>query len=701
MKILYVVHQFFPKYYTGTERFVLNLSKQIQRMGHTVKVLTYDFAASENVKDVIHDFFIERYTFQGLPVISIRHKIIPDDLGFDILDKEMEKVVSKLIDEEFDLVHIAHPMRLGSILKIIKQRNIPSVLTLTDFWLMCPRGIAMTITGALCHSPEGGGKCVTDCYGEIWEDRIVQRLNEAHDFMETQGVVVSPTYFLADVLNNQFNREIRVVRHGIEYVDVKPNNRVKQGGDDVVFGYIGTVIPHKGVHIVVEALKLLKNHNIKIKIYGNYFHEQEYYDNLKKMAEGDSRIELLGEYKDEEVPSIMNEIDCLLVPSLWWENSPLTVLTSFAFRVPVITINIGGAAELVKDGLNGFNFEMGNPKSLATTIGKIADNPELLNSLKDNIIRPPRVEEEAFEYEKIYLKLVSDKSQEQESISKDNRRNMPAEDMPVEAAEAANHKSPIVNIRLQNLYLAKYGADFILDIDKRDEMYLFLVQHPDIKEPIAEYFHTGEVMLTSLQDIFVDICLSFDQIDSFLDFACGYGRFTRFLIHKFGREKITVSDIDENAVDFCKKTFGINGFYSVDNPDRLCHDTNYDVIYVASLFSHLSLRLWSGWLKRLYDMLTEGGILIFSTHGMHCYNLLDDETKKRVEKIEEGFCYLTQSETKRLSVKDYGTTYVTHGYLEKVVRQNKLGKMVGFYPNKLWDFQDIYVIQKGGTKTNR
>jgi len=270
-------------------------------------------------------------------------------------------------------------------------------------------------------------------------------------------------------------------------------------------------------------------------------------------------------------------------------------------------------------------------------------------------------------YEKIYLTIIAGKSQQ--SIVNTNGE-------------------------IRNIYKAKYGDDFIFDIDKRDEMYQFLVNHPSVKKPVAEYFHSGELMLTSLQEIFGEIGYSFNQIDSFLDFAGGYGRFTRFLIQKLSREKITASDIDKTAVDFCKKTFGVNGFYSVDNPNRMIHDNKYDVIYVASLFSHLSLRLWDGWLKRLYDMLNERGILIFSTHGMHCYNLLDEKSKKHVGNVEEGFYYFAGSETKRLSTKDYGTTYVTYDHVEKVIRQSNIGKILAYYPKKLWDFQDIYVIKK-------
>ena len=96
MKILFAVHQFFPIHYTGTERFVLNLSKQLQRMGHSVKVLTYAIAENTGFRKE-GGFLIKEYVFQGVPVVSVRHKIIPPDVSFTIFDTSMEKIVNVLI----------------------------------------------------------------------------------------------------------------------------------------------------------------------------------------------------------------------------------------------------------------------------------------------------------------------------------------------------------------------------------------------------------------------------------------------------------------------------------------------------------------------------------------------------------------------------------------------------------------------------
>ena len=131
---------------------------------------------------------------------------------------------------------------------------------------------------------------------------------------------------------------------------------------------------------------------------------------LKKLARNSDKIEFLGEYKYEEMADILDGIDVLVVPSVWWENSPLILLRALAHNVPVIVSNLGGMTEVIKDGENGFSFEAGNAESLAEVLRKLGDNPTILNKIKSKIQHPPRIEEEAFEYEKVYLSLIAKKS---------------------------------------------------------------------------------------------------------------------------------------------------------------------------------------------------------------------------------------------------------------------------------------------------
>lgn len=238
-----------------------------------------------------------------------------------------------------------------------------------------------------------------------------------------------------------------------------------------------------------------------------------------------------------------------------------------------------------------------------------------------------------------------------------------------------------------------YGDGFISAIDSRDEMYQVTAMQKTC-DPVAEYFAAGCMMVTELEAVLEDSGKNLRKVNSFLDFACGYGRVTRFLVQEMGKKSITVSDIDKDAVDFCKKTFDVKGFYSVSDPDELHHDYKYDVIFVASLFSHLSIQSWEAWFKRLYIMLENNGVLILSTHGDYAYGLFDSKAKKQIENIKDGFLYLQISETNRLSRKEYGTAYVKREFVEDFVQQNNIGKMIGFYPKGLGNLQDIYVIKK-------
>jgi glycosyltransferase involved in cell wall biosynthesis len=377
----------------------------MQRMNHYVEILTYG-AGDDDGFEVREGVIFKNYKFQNLHITALKC-FNETDINFYIFNDQLIDYMSKILQiGKFDIVHVGHPLRLGSIIRAASCLNIPVVLTLTDFWLMCPKGIAITNNGELCYSPNEGIKCSSDCFNMLPEDKMRKRFNEAAEVIDTASVVVSPTYFLANIFKNTFNKEVKVIRHGIDYTDIKPNCRLNYENDMINFAYIGTVIPHKGVHIVIEAIRSITPKNICIKIYGHYFHEKSYYMDIKKASKDDARIQFLGEYRDDDLKDIMNDIDCILVPSIWWENSPLTLLTGLAFKIPVVTIDIGGGAELINNGINGFNFEIGNPSSLANIIENIAKNPAILNNIRRNIVRPPRNEEEAFEYENIYRNLA-------------------------------------------------------------------------------------------------------------------------------------------------------------------------------------------------------------------------------------------------------------------------------------------------------
>jgi glycosyltransferase involved in cell wall biosynthesis/SAM-dependent methyltransferase len=689
MNILLVVHQFFPNHYTGTERMVLNLSKQFHRMGHSVTVLTYGLLEKDGFTRE-GNCYVKEYKYETIRVISVRHIKMKNEVSFSVFDDDIEQFCDRFLSrEQFDVIHVCHPMRLGSVIRSAGKRGVPVVLTLTDFWLMCPRGIGVTHDMKLCPGSVDGNDCYERCYGDPWKEKISNRFHDTWDLFQSVRNVVCATQFLKGMYESHgYAHDISIIRFGTDYNAIVPNVRVYHKKSELTLGYLSYLAYHKGAHILLEAFAKADAPNVSLLMYGDTSADRDYFSQLKTIAKDSKKIGFPGRYSYENLTGIINNLDVVVLPSLWWENSPLVLLRSLAQDVPVITSNLGGMTEIIRDGVNGFAFEIGNSDDLAKIIRKIGDDPSILNALKQQITHPPRIEEEAFEYERLYLSLIppSPAGSDPDSRSRESGSNTPA------AGDVTT--APDIRAAVVSDLRARYGATFVSDIHPNDAMYQFLVNHPDIRDPAGEYFRSGESMLTTLDRILSDRNLEIRSVRSFLDFAAGYGRLTRFLARVLPADRITVSDIDKDAVDFCRERFGVGGFYSSEDPDDLTVKKTYDVIWVASLFSHLSLQVWKSWLKKLYGMLDDGGILIFSTHGCHCYLMLDELTKKNAIRQDRGFYFIRKSEIDSLSRDIYGTTYVTEQFVNDFIGTQRIGKITGYYPNKLWEFQDIYVLQK-------
>ena len=409
MRVLFVVHQFFPVWYTGTERFVLDLAKQLQRMGHFVKILTYGWR-DNGAYALRNGALIREYHFQGVPVTAIRHRDPADENDFEVkvFDDRLEPVITSILEENiFDIIHIGHPHRCGSTcIKIAHERRIPVVLTLTDFWTVCPRIIGVTRSGALCRYSSHGIRCADNCYSETERLPLQERYTNIDRMLKMTDFCVSSTNFLKQVIQSNYpSLNIHLVRFGTDYSLIQQNSKLYSAESPVTIGFLSTLQPHKGAHILLKAFGRLDQDNISLKIYGHYFEEADYFYSLRELAEG-KLVQFCGKYDYEDFQKIFDSLDIVAVPSIWWENSPLVLLSSLAHRVPVIVSNLEGLTEIIEDGKNGFVFDMGDEESLVHILQKIGQNPAVLNEIKNNIVAPPRIEEEAFRYELIYNNLT-------------------------------------------------------------------------------------------------------------------------------------------------------------------------------------------------------------------------------------------------------------------------------------------------------
>lgn len=236
--------------------------------------------------------------------------------------------------------------------------------------------------------------------------------------------------------------------------------------------------------------------------------------------------------------------------------------------------------------------------------------------------------------------------------------------------------------------MAKNPATFKTDICIEDEMYITLkgIYKGDTQEACTEYFRTGRQMMDLVSQV-VDRCFGgYENISSFLEFACGYGRFTRYLLEELPADRIWGADIYADAVSFQKSEFGVNGIVSTKKPEDFTSNRTYDFIFVASLFSHLPEDTFRGWLRQLYELLAPGGILLFSVHDVDLIPAGHSMTDK-------GILFIQESESRSLDTCDYGYTYVNESFVSNVIRE-VTGESPKYFrgPRSLYHCQCVYVI---------
>lgn len=173
-------------------------------------------------------------------------------------------------------------------------------------------------------------------------------------------------------------------------------------------GFIGTVVPHKGLHVLLRAWGQLDSglrERADLVCYGPTSHSPDYVKVVRDLAQRVG-VSLAGALRSEEVPTALESIDLLVVPSVWYENSPLIILEGLATRTPLLVSNLGGMAELVEPGRSGYHFEVGSADSLANVLERCIEDSDHLGQLYPEAFEVRAVDQDAEELENWYTGSV-------------------------------------------------------------------------------------------------------------------------------------------------------------------------------------------------------------------------------------------------------------------------------------------------------
>lgn len=427
MHILKIIHGYPTNYNAGSEVYSQSICNELSKH-HKVSVFTReenpylpDFAIRHKNENTNLDFYFVNNP-QGKD--GYRHKL---------LDSNFAKLISEI---KPDIAHIGHLNHLSTgLVDELNKQKIPIVFTLHDFWLMCPRGQFLTRSIGnennfqLC-SGQYDSKCATDCYKvyfsgreaeetndiERWGSWIHQRMIETKSVIDKVDLFIAPSNYLRNRFINEFGvpeNKIVFLDYGfpLEYLTQTEKSKEKT---QFTFGYIGTLIPAKGVNQLIKAFKQIEE-PATLKIFGRENGQST--SALKLLAAySKNKIEFAGEYINHNLANdVFAKVDCIVVPSIWAENSPLVIHEAQACKVPVITADFGGMKEFVQHQVNGLLFEHRNVNSLKEQMRFAIANPHLLKQFgekgylhsKDGTV--PNIHDHCKELEKIYNRFTHKK----------------------------------------------------------------------------------------------------------------------------------------------------------------------------------------------------------------------------------------------------------------------------------------------------
>lgn len=300
------------------------------------------------------------------------------------------------------VVHAHHFAHLGLEYLLKIKRLLPQVrifLTLHEFMLICQHNGQMvkTQTLALCDraSPEDCHRCFPEHPPEsFWlrKEFILDRLAVVDGF-------IAPSDFLRQRYIDWGipDKRIVTIENCLPERQPVPPRALVEGERRNRFAFFGQINPYKGLDVLLRALNELskrERREVHLEIHGAHFEQQsEALRNsvkaLLKPLDGKGVVHWVGPYRPSQLASRIAEVDWVLLPSIWWENSPLVIQEAFGLGRPVICSNIGGMAEKVRHGVDGLHVAVGHPRAWARTLLECSRDDTIWPRLCAGIRRPP------------------------------------------------------------------------------------------------------------------------------------------------------------------------------------------------------------------------------------------------------------------------------------------------------------------------
>jgi glycosyltransferase involved in cell wall biosynthesis len=445
MRVLHAIHDFLPRHRAGSEIYALELAKA-QSVRHDVFVLAaeYDPSAAHGT--------LRWRSVEGLTVIELvnnwEFKRFEETYSSPRINAQLRHVLDATRP---DVLHVHNLLNLSFDLpRLAKERGIATAATLHDHTLVCASGgqrvhvaesyVCDTIDPARCsrcftQSPFyaqmaagratrlPGGRALAGAArlvrrlapsaaaaaaraldaGPVHAGDVRRRLAYARHTFDTIDLFVAPSSSIAEEFARLGvdPRRMHVSDYG--FVPFARTDPSRQEHGRLRIGFVGTLVWHKGAHLLLDAARLL-NGDVEVHLHGDTTVFPDYVSRLRRAAAG-LRVTFHGGFERGRTSEVYRNLDVLVVPSLWPENSPLVIHEAFMQGVPVVAARIGGIAGLVGHDVNGLLYDPFSAESLRDALQRLLEEPRLRARLSAAAPAVKTIEADAREWDARYAGL--------------------------------------------------------------------------------------------------------------------------------------------------------------------------------------------------------------------------------------------------------------------------------------------------------
>lgn len=432
MKIALGIATYYPESTGGTEKYVHELAKYLTENQIEVVIITPSTKAG----------FSYHYEDYKVHTFEVPKEFTKDEAQGNVICrgyKNFEDLIKELQPNIFHLHSLSTSLNTYH-LEIVKNLHIKTLFTAHIPGTICPKGDFIMYDNKVCDGkllPSKCGHCyakwrhknnflgeftgrlaqsplaVRLLYSKIPQLAVTQRKQRDLEHLKQNTSFIIPTcQWLYDTfIQNGFSKEhLKICRQGVNLGEKEHTTTDKNYENPIKIGFIGRLSPEKGLHNLLNAflsanMPNLELHVVVIKL--EFYTDYEYFEKIDKLINSSDKIHYQENMPSNLINKFLEEIHILSVPSVWLETGPLTVYEALNQNVPIIGSNIGGVKELVENNETGFLYDFNDIEALKNILIKIANQPEIIPSLIENIKPVRSVLNVGKDMVKIYQDLFS------------------------------------------------------------------------------------------------------------------------------------------------------------------------------------------------------------------------------------------------------------------------------------------------------